>query len=275
MKLGTNTITNCKIGSTQVNEVRIGSTLIWSNAPAYDVDAMAFITAYSITDNTQKTAINNAVLALKAGTLWTKGDVILPIVGGNATSHRGNLKNATNGVTWNGGITHDISGVLFNGINGYGNVEWIAPNLYSRTACESTKLPITGNEGWSGIFSGSRVFGMQLRKNLLNLETVAIGLNNLGAINLIQPIGVRSSIIESSSVNGGKHYNNSTLMYQSTPGANPSGFNYFIGALNNSNSPILFNNRPQDFFYFGTALTATEHTELVGIINTFNTTLGR
>lgn len=241
----------------------------------FDPDAQAFITAASITDPTQQEAVNQLVLDLKVGTLWGKGDVILPILGGSATAHRVDLKTATDKVAWNGGITHNSTGVLFNGSTGYGNVAWNAPSLYSRTACESTKLPLAGNEGWSGIFTGGAVFGMQLRRSGSNLETVAVGINTLTAINIVKPIGVRSSIVEFSGANGGKHYNNSTLMYQAAPNAAPSGFNYFIGALNNSGSPILFNNRPQNFFYFGNALTAAENTELVGIINTFNTALGR
>ena len=243
---------------------------------SYDADALAFIAAYSITDTTQKAAINTAVTSLKAGTLWGKGDVILPYVGGNATAHRGNLKNATNGVTWFGGITHNSSGVIFNGSTGYGDVAFAlsAGNALDRSFAHSVKNNPAAQSGWSGNFNGSVVFGVQLNESG-GFLIEGVGVNSLVNTTIYIPYGVVVNSITSNT--SGKIYkNDGTLIYtNASVGSTPNSGNMFTGALSNSGSPILYNARTADFEYYGSGLTALEATELIGIINTFNTTLGR
>lgn len=276
MKIGATTINNCKIGSVQVNEVRIGGTLVWSSAPAYDADAQLFIKNYSITDNIQKTAINNAVISLKAGTLWGKGSVILPYVGGNATAHSGNLKTAMNGVTWNGGITHNSNGVTFNGTNGYGNVNFTASgvNVFNRTHAQSFKISPTQGSGWSGIFQGGNVFGMQFSETP-SPTLQALGVNNLTANSSAISYGVIVNSILSN-INGRIYKNNKSNIYtNSSLGSSPTSGNMYTGALNNSGTAAFFNPRTTDFEYYGAGLSSIEVGELIDIINAFNTTLGR
>lgn len=87
---------------------------------ALDADAQAFITAASITDTTEKSAINQLVLDLKSASIWTKLHAVYPMVGGNATSHSYNLINTSNyQLTFNGGWTHSSTGALPNGTNAY------------------------------------------------------------------------------------------------------------------------------------------------------------
>lgn len=66
---------------------------VTNNVVGYDSDAEAFFTAASITDDTQKTAVNQLVLDLKAAGVWTKSKVIYPFVGGTTGTHKYNLKN--------------------------------------------------------------------------------------------------------------------------------------------------------------------------------------
>lgn len=239
-----------------------------------DPDAQAFLTAAGITDPTISGAVEDFVLGCKSNNLWTDIDVILPIVGGTASSHSVCLRTATNKATWNGGITHDSTGVLFNGINAYGNVDWNAPNLYNRTAIEWTSDILGGDNNWSGMYIGS-IFGMQLQKSGANLNTIALGLNTLAAAGVVSTMGLKASVVESSASNGGKHYGNSGLLTQSTANSAPSGINYFIGAVNSSGVAILFNRRRQSFFIFGNALNYTKIAIIKTLIQDFNTTLGR
>lgn len=90
----------------------------------YDPNAEAFIIASGITDVTQKNAINNLVIGLKADGLWTSMYAIYPFVGGTASTHKWNLKdprdlNAAYRLQFNGGMTHSVNGILFNGTNGW------------------------------------------------------------------------------------------------------------------------------------------------------------
>jgi len=149
MKIGTNDIVDCKIGTTQVNKVYLGSNLVWEFGGSYDADAQAFLTATGITDLTISNAINQLVIDLKGFSLWSDLLCIYPMVGGNATTHSYNLKNpATYQITFNGGWTHASTGALPNGTNGYADTGFIPDGIlgqndasisyYSRTLNTST-----------------------------------------------------------------------------------------------------------------------------------------
>lgn len=87
---------------------------------AYDSDAQAFFTAAGITDNGQKTDINQLVLDLKGYSLWTRMKAIYPFIGGNATAHAVNLKSpGTYDLTFVGSPTHSSNGVDWNGSSQY------------------------------------------------------------------------------------------------------------------------------------------------------------
>ena len=116
---------------------------------AVDPDAQAFITAAAITDPTQQAAINTLVVDLKGYSIWTKMKALYPFVGGDATKHSFNLKNpAQFQINWSGGVTHSSNGVLFGGVNGYGNTNYnlsinstannISAGTYSRTNSVTT-----------------------------------------------------------------------------------------------------------------------------------------
>ena len=77
-----------------------------------DPDAQAFITAASITNPTQQSAINTLVTDLKGYSIWTKFKAIYPIVGGSASSHAVNLKTpGTYNLSFGTGWTHSSSGM--------------------------------------------------------------------------------------------------------------------------------------------------------------------
>jgi hypothetical protein len=94
------------------------------SSSSFDSDAQTFITIASLTDTTQTNAVNDLVLDLKAAGLWTKISTLYPMVGGNATSHKFNLKDprdldAAYRLEFNGGWTHSASGATPNGTDAY------------------------------------------------------------------------------------------------------------------------------------------------------------
>lgn len=103
--------------------------------PAFtDADAQAFITAASITNPTQQSAINTLVTDLKGYGIWSKMKAIYPFVGGTASSHKFNLKDprdldAAFRLVFSGGITHSVNGVDPNGINGLGDTKMTSASL--------------------------------------------------------------------------------------------------------------------------------------------------
>jgi flagellar basal body rod protein FlgC len=98
----------------------------YSFGVAFDPDAQVFITAASLTDNTQKNAINTLVVNCKAAGIWTKMPAIYPLVGGTASTHKWNLKDprdldAAYRLVFAGGVTHSSQGIQGNAVNGYAN----------------------------------------------------------------------------------------------------------------------------------------------------------
>lgn len=107
-----------------------GETLLESGgAPSYDADAVAYFTAASITDTTEKNAVNQLVLDLK-GTgstpnstdLWTDAAAFYPISPTSLAASAYNLRDTTTlNMTWANSPTHASSGVTFNGTTQYGD----------------------------------------------------------------------------------------------------------------------------------------------------------
>jgi len=92
--------------------------------PTYDAASTAFFTSSGITNVTQKIAINDLVVGLKADGLWTNMKAIYPFVGGTASTHKWNLKDprdldAAYRLSFSGGWTHNANGITGNGVNAY------------------------------------------------------------------------------------------------------------------------------------------------------------
>lgn len=299
MKIGNTSITNCKIGSNQVSSVRIGSTLIWSNTPAYDADAQAFITATGITDNTQKNAINTLVVDLKGYSIWTKFKAIYPFVGGTATTHKWNLKNPLDTdlafrLVFSGGWIHSATGAKPNGTNAYANTFLIPKNdlitnycslhYYSRT---STPENGAGGDATSACVIGVRSDNDAFVNNALSfyVRTSPSNFNIFfatftGATNnyarYVEPIGT-GLYSGSLSVANSKVYKNGvnvTIFNTSASRATPNLVTY-IGALNGKGSPIEFSLKESAFAGIAESMSDTEIANLYTAVQAFNTSLSR
>lgn len=125
----------------------------------FDPDAQAFITAASITDPTQQSAINQLVLDLKGYSIWTKFKAIYPIVGGTASTHKWNLKDprdldAAFRLTFTTGWTHSSTGMI--GLNAYSDTKL---NVLSNLLQNSTHISAyvrTNNTSNKAVIAASR-----------------------------------------------------------------------------------------------------------------------
>jgi hypothetical protein len=282
----------------------------WLNANGYwtswggssfDSDAQAFITAAGITDNTQQTAINTLVVGLKADSVWSKIGIIYPFVGGNATSHRYNLKSADSYLlTFYGDWTHGSTGAQPNGINAYASTGYldsaygvnIHRAVYSRQNIEGTGMDLAvsntyiyGESGGGGanLFNiGSTTFFTQLGDSysVANHTTTP---NTLGLF-VSSRTGAGSLGLDISG------YRNGTLL--STVNTNSGygiGSNFTTGKpiylsaqyyyVDEDGTPIEFigeySNRQQSFVSYGEGLTSAEVANLYTRVQAFQTTLSR
>ncbi len=118
---GNNAISAIYRGNTAVSNVYRGNVEVWSAAPSFDADAQAFFTQIEDVEGislttTEKNAVNDLVVGLKADSLWTKMDALYPFVGSAADACKYNLKDPqdTNNayrITWYGTNTFNADGV--------------------------------------------------------------------------------------------------------------------------------------------------------------------
>ena len=275
-----------------------------SGGVSYDADALAFMTAASITDNTQKTAINTLVTDLKAYNIWTKMKAIYPFVGGSATSHKFNLKDprdldAAFRLTFSGGWTHSSTGALPNGSNAYANT-FLSPltslslfnshlSYYSRTSA----LPL-GYQAFMGAYSRSSETGYTGNGNLSIAINPVTGNffcpqhseNSLTHIayksNTTDTLGFHLNTRTSSATNSLKFFKNGTLLGQSSANSGGEYLNdqsIYLASYHTKygvvDQPQNYTDRECSFSSIGDGLTDAEALNLYNAVNTFNTTLNR
>lgn len=153
-----------KNGNNVLNE---NNRILNYTTTTYDTDALAFISAATITATTQMMAVNDLVVDLKTFGLWNKFIAIYPIVGGTANSHKYNLKDtrdldAAYRLVFGGSVTHTSTGMVSSS-SGYADTK-INPasamtlndshiSYYSRTNGTNGTFEMGASGGGSGPFT--------------------------------------------------------------------------------------------------------------------------
>jgi hypothetical protein len=259
--------------------------------PTYDTNAAAFFSSAGITDVTQKIAINNLVIGLKADGLWTSMYAIYPFVGGTASTHKWNLKdprdlNAAYRLQFNGGMTHSSNGILFNGTNGWADTSAINTirtfGVYTRNSTDNGKIYM-GTQNTIFIDDGEgNVYPYISGAYSVSYSTYIISdFYSFRNTNNTIRTGLSSIISEGGSE---KYYKNGILK-DSDPinDLSNAGFNMAIGAIN-PNSDIQggtppgygFSNQQIAFAFMGsTSFNATQNANLYTRVQAFQTALSR
>ncbi len=245
-----------------------------------DPDAQAFITAAAITDPTQQAAINTLVVDLKGYGVWSKMKSIYPYVGGTSTSTSYNLKNPSQfQISWIGGVTWSNNGVLFGGVNGYGNTGYnlsvnntannISAGTYSRT---NTVAAASFMGGLNAAFDGLLITPKFTDNNTY------YGTNDYvanGAGNFVTDTRGMFVVTRVNSSNKAIYRNGSQISTSGTTTNVSPNVNVFIGARNYNGTAQAFDNREHAFDYIGELLTGAEIANLTTAVQAFQTTLGR
>lgn len=251
---------------------------------SYDADAQAFITAASITDATQKSAINTLVTDLKSASIWTKMTALYPFVGGTASSHKFNLKDprdldAAYRLVFNGGWTHSSTGALPNGTTAYADTKLIPSTILSLNSIHISiysRTNSTGNYADIGVIQGGgtsylqllpkwsdNIFYGQINDANFSDNTVTDSLG-LFVGNRQSPTGVK--LIKNNTVTTSKTSNSVSLPLVPL----------YLGARNNGNIGVQnYSNREQAFASIGDGLSDADATALYNAVNTFQVALSR
>ena len=256
--------------------------IVSSSGASFDADALAFITAASITDNTQKTAVNTLITDLKAYNIWTKMKAIYPFVGGTASSHKFNLKDprdldAAFRLEFFGGWTHSITGSKPNGTTGYANTFYtnVTDNssmwYYSRTNNTTNGFEMgVYNNPYSdtaliAYYNGSSYgYIRALSNGNTGLSWVATSSRGFFGVNRT------SSTLANSWHNGVKKGTNTNTSSQDAF-TKP----LFIGAYNSNSGAAYYTNKESAFASIGDGLSDTEASNLYTAVQLFNTNLSR
>ena len=251
-----------------------------SGGVLYDADALAFMTAASITDNTQKTAVNTLVTDLKTYNIWTKMKAIYPFVGGSATSHKWNLKDPRDldvafRLTFNGGWTHSATGALPNGTTGYADTysSHITDNssiwYYSRTNNTTNSIEMgVYNNPYSdtlihGYFNTLTNLGIKANTGGYVLYTSTTSAGFFGA-------NRTSNVLLNGWHNGVKKGTNTNA--SSLDAITKS---IWLGGYNSNAGLAAPSNKEAAFASICDGLTDTEAADLYTAVQNFNTTLSR
>jgi hypothetical protein len=258
-----------------------------------DADAMAFISAASISDTTQITAIDNLVKDLKVANIWNKMNAVYPFVGGTATTHKFNLKdprdtNAAFRLSFlGGGWTHDANGATPNGTSSYADTFLTAStslsvssghiSFYSRIqALLASNLDIGASTGSAAANLCAIGIGRNTNTSLFTWGTQATG--TIGIFSGSSSQGFFVGNQNAATAAGRNIYRNASA------GTVPSSYgtpvlptvSFAIGALNDATvGRGNFSSRQCAFASIGSGLTASEISSFNTIVEAYQTALNR
>lgn len=254
-----------------------------SGAPTTDPDAQAFITAASITDPTQQSAINQLVLDLKGYSIWSKMKALYPFVGGTAAQHKWNLKDprdldAAFRLQFFGGVTHSSTGVQGNGTNGYADTK-LTPlstlslnsthiSYYSRTdtgTFNCVEMGVNDGANTGRLFIAPKYSGSSYRA----VNSAQAG---AGAGTSMQGLFIASRVNSTAM----KLYKNSSVLFNDTVSSG-SLFNFpiFLFCYNSAGFAQFYSDRQCAFASIGDGLTDTEAANFYTAVQAFQTALNR
>jgi hypothetical protein len=259
--------------------------IIASSGSSFDADALSFITASAITDNTQKTAINTLVTDLKTYNIWTKMKALYPFVGGTASTHKWNLKDprdldAAYRLVFNGGWTHSSTGALPNGTTAYADTKITAnlhlvnnDNHYSFYNNGTVSNSGTTMDIGAGDASGEVYLWTYREDFTLKYDNGSSVSNRVSAATNNNGFSIGSRVNN----NTQKIYKNGTLLNTNT-NTNVISLpnkNILISAGNNNGVVSFFSDKQSAFASIGDGLTDTEASNFYTAVQSFNTTLSR
>lgn len=255
---------------------------------ALDPDADAFLTAATITDPTEISAVNQLVLDLKAANIWTKMKAVYPFVGGTATTQKWNLIDPQDLDTafrlrFSGGWTHSSTGALPNGTNAFADTYLNALNELQQFNHHHSFYHNTDNIGTAlRSMGGVQASGSAQFRTTIEGSGTQISYRDLGAINSDTGYtastlkGFRASIrIANNDSFQIKQDGTSTSSTTSLVSTSLPSLNCYLAAEANTAAPGRYASMQVAFHSIGDGLTASEGLDLRNAVQTFQTTLGR
>jgi hypothetical protein len=247
---------------------------------------VAFVAATGITGSAV-IAVNTLVDSLQNENLWNGLDAIYPMVGGNETSHKYNLKNpqdtdAAFRLLFSGSWIHNSDGAKPDGTNAYADTYYnLSSNLttsngslsyYSFTnnaAADDAEIGALDNSGPGGtstdslirVFTTSRFYASWGGGDPNVIISDSRGFYLLNA---------QTSTTVDGWKNGSEVLNNGATLNRGLPNLNA-----YIGAYNGFGTPLSHSTRGCSFATIGDTVASGKEATFSTIVNNFQIALGR
>ncbi len=270
--------------------------IVASQIASFDADAVAFFnrvtTAGGSLSLTEKQAVNQLVLDLKANSLWTPMKAIYPMVGASAAACAQNLKSSSFTGSFTSGWTFASTGVTPNGTSAYMDTNLIPNSVLS--SVNSTHLSYysrTNNAGTTvraemGCVNNSGTFLplLQLivygKENVINDQFLAQAYDYTAGTQ-IQVTGTNSLgffAMSRTAINLLKAYKNNSTISSATTNQTQTTMptnNLYLGAWNQNGTAAKFSNRECAFASIGDGLTDTQASNFYTAVQAMQVTLSR
>ena len=258
--------------------------IVASQIASFDADAVAFFsrvtTAGGSLSLTEKQAVNQLVLDLKANSLWSAMKAIYPMVGASAAACAQNLKSSSFTGTFSSGWTFASTGVTPNGTSAYMttgfvvNTEQASANNFSLGVYSGT-IGVSGGAKCSlGAYNGSIETVITIRfsnnnaylaigentynNNFTNNDTHGFYVANRNTTNRSQAWKNGVKIVDVANTPGGKQTNQ-----------------IYLGAELGPTNPISYDDKRNQFAFMSDGLSDANQGNLYTAVQAFQTTLSR
>lgn len=262
-------------GGIQLGGAQFGITFP-AGVGGYDPDAQAFFTAAGITSPTQKNAVNQLVIDLKAASIWTKILAIYPYVGGSASSNSFNLKNTAQfQITWSGAVTHNAIGITGDGATGFGDT-----GINVNTLTLASVHLSTYNQ--SAVVTQTAIGAFSVVDGILDLDyngsTIFGDVNNLSSGRVAAAAPFDGFVCTTRrTLSDAEIYRNGISLGNKGDAVVASSFNanLFVLARNNAGITASFYAGGISVSSVGTGLTTVDVVAFNSAVQTYQTSLGR
>ena len=257
--------------------------IVASQIASFDADAVAFFnrvtTAGGSLSNTEKTAVNQLVLDLKANSLWTPMKAIYPMVGASAAACAQNLKSSSFTGTFTAtGWTFASTGATPNGTSAYMDTNFIPSShlgddsTHGSLYLNTNDAPISGDPVDFGSFNGGAQAFTLVQSST---SGTTLGSRNLGTnITTTQSTRAGFVITSKTSATVTTIYKNGVNLTSGNSGGTLPTISSYLGGLNLGSLYGPTNNRIA-FHSLGDSLTSTQASNFYTAVQLFQTTISR
>jgi len=254
--------------------------IVASQIASFDADAVAFFgrvtTAGGSLSLTERQAVNQLVLDLKANSLWTPMKAIYPMVGASAAACAQNLKSSSFTGTFSSGWTFASTGVTPNGTSAYFNTTLIPNTSLTLTSGHMSFYSRTNNN--TGVYDMAAVGG-STEQNLItrysNNSFYACYGNTGQVLSTANTSSLGLFVTNRNSDTNTTAYKNGSLVMNGTQTSLLSTSNIFIGAAGSGSSGTGFGTKETAFNSIGDGLTDTQASNLYTAVQAFQEALNR